>query len=81
MEPLGWLTTVSNPLREERAYFAELKPQLLESHTGQFAVIRGRELFGVFPQQDDAFVKGVKRFKRGAATGNRIRRLPIRQIG
>ncbi len=66
MEPLGRLTTVSNPLREERAYFAELKPQLLESHTGQFAVIRGRELFGVFPQQDDAFVKGVKRFKRGA---------------
>lgn len=36
-------------LKEELAFFSEKKDELLRTHPGQFALIKGRTLIGVFP--------------------------------
>lgn len=51
-------------LTEELAFFEEQKPRLLETHPGQFALIRGRELVGVFAKREDAYAEGFRRFMR-----------------
>jgi len=49
-------------LREELAFFNEKKDELLRTHPGQFALIKGRELLGVFPARQAAYAEGVQRF-------------------
>lgn len=53
-------------LKEELAFFEEKKQELLKTHPGQFALIKDRNLVGVFPTRKEAYVEGVKRFGRQA---------------
>ncbi|MFQ5829244.1 MAG: hypothetical protein ACE5JD_08830 [Candidatus Methylomirabilia bacterium] len=49
-------------LKEELAFFAEKKKELLRTYTGQFALIKGRALVGVFPTREQAYIRGVESF-------------------
>lgn len=49
-------------LREELAFFEEQKSELLAKYRGQFALIKGRDLIGVFPNREQAYTHGVERF-------------------
>ena len=49
-------------LREELAFFNEKKDELLRTHPGQFALIKGRTLIGVFATREEAYTHGVQRF-------------------
>ncbi len=51
-------------LKEELAFYEEQKAGLLKSHPEQWALIKGRELVGVFPAREEAYAEGVKRFGR-----------------
>lgn len=59
-------------LKEELAAFEERKAELLKMHLNQFALIKGRELIGVFPTQEEAYEAGVKRFASKAFLIKRI---------
>lgn len=49
-------------LKEELAFFEENKREWLKSHAGQFALIKGRTLIGIFPTQTEAYAEGFRRF-------------------
>lgn len=49
-------------LKEEMAFFNQKKEELLRTHLGQFALIKGRELLGVFATRQAAYAEGVQRF-------------------
>lgn len=49
-------------LQEELAFFNEKKQELLRSHSGQYALIKGRTLIGIYPTKIEAYTEGVKRF-------------------
>jgi len=49
-------------LREELAFFNEKKDELLRTDPGQFALIKGRTLIGVFATREEAYTEGVQRF-------------------
>ena len=51
-------------LNEEVAYFTEKKAELLKIHRGQFALIKGRDLIGVYQTPERAYTEGVMRFGR-----------------
>lgn len=51
-------------LREELEFFAERKKELIEKCSGQFALIKGRSLVGVFPTRAEAYTAGFRRFLR-----------------
>ncbi len=51
-------------LQEELAFFEEKKRELLGKHPGQFALIKGRTLVGVFPTREEAYKHGVEKFGR-----------------
>lgn len=51
-------------LKEELAFYEELKPTLLKNHPEQWVLIKGREMVGVFPTREGAYVEGVRRFGR-----------------
>ncbi|MFQ5895020.1 MAG: hypothetical protein ACE5JJ_04270 [Nitrospinota bacterium] len=48
--------------KEELALFEEKKAELLKSHEGQFALIKGRNLVGVFPTEEEAYKEGIRHF-------------------
>lgn len=48
---------------EKRAYEA-LEGDLLASHEGEFALIKGEELVGTFPDKGTAYAEGLDRFGR-----------------
>ncbi len=50
-----------NDFQEELAFYAEQKPGLLEKYEGKFALIKGRELLGVFDTPSAAYEEGLKR--------------------
>lgn len=50
-----------NSLAEELGYYREQKAELLKSHEGKFALIKGRNLLGVFDSQDAAYAAGLQR--------------------
>lgn len=52
--------------KEELAFFGEKKPELLKTHPGQFALIKGRTLVGIFPTREQAYETGISRFGREA---------------
>ena len=49
-------------LKEELAFFNEKKDELLRTDPGQFALIKGRTLIGVFATREEAHTEGVQRF-------------------
>lgn len=57
---------VMDVLKEELAFFEEKKQELLRTYPGQFALIKGRSLIGVFPTGQQAYTEGVKSFGREA---------------
>jgi len=59
-------------LREELAFFNEKKQELLKTHPGQLALIKGRALIGIFPTSEQAYTEGVNRFGRGSFLIKRI---------
>jgi len=52
-----------DPLRQEWNYFRRELPRLLaEGHEGKFALLRGEEIIGLYPTQDDALRAGYETF-------------------
>lgn len=49
-------------LDEELAFFAASLPGLMESHEGEFVVIKGRSLLGTYPGFSEAHEAGVEAF-------------------
>jgi hypothetical protein len=54
----------ANVLQEELRFYDEQKAELLRTHPGQFVVIKGRKIFGIFPTRAEAYGEGVRRFVR-----------------
>jgi hypothetical protein len=53
-------------LEQELALFQKMKPELLRSYAGKFALIRGSDFIGAFDSAENAYGEGVKRFGREA---------------
>lgn len=51
-----------SPLKAELGFFQEMKGEWLKHHNGQFALVRGRQLVGVFTTFQEAYSAGVKQF-------------------
>lgn len=51
-------------LKEEWAFYNQKKEELLRTHPGQFALIKGRELLGFYATRRAAYAEGVQRFGR-----------------
>ena len=49
-------------LKDELAFFEENRREWLKTHAGQFALIKGRRLIGIFPSQTEAYAEGFRRF-------------------
>lgn len=57
-----WAKPVTdNDLKEELAFYAEKKAELLKTYEGKYALIKGRALLGVFDSPSAAYEEGVKR--------------------
>ncbi len=59
-------------LEKELKHFEDIKPELLKSHSGKFALIHGEELVGTFDSADNAYSEGVKRFGKDPFLVKRI---------
>ncbi|HKX02199.1 MAG TPA: DUF5678 domain-containing protein [Methylomirabilota bacterium] len=57
---------MADVLKEELLFYEEQKPELLKTHPGQWVLVKGRGLIGVFPTRDEAYAEGVRRFSREA---------------
>jgi hypothetical protein len=52
-------------LEQELKYFQSIKDELLSRNLeGQFALIKGTELFGTYASSESAYAEGVARFGR-----------------
>lgn len=59
-------------LKEELAFFNEKKDELLRTHPGQFALIKGRRLIGVFTTREEAYTEGIRHFGEESFLVHRI---------
>jgi hypothetical protein len=50
------------PLENERETYERNRPALLAQHRGSYALIKGEEIVGVFPDAESALREGVGRF-------------------
>lgn len=50
------------PLGAEYAYYLSRKPELLRESRGKYALIKGRELAGIFETEEDALERGTRRY-------------------
>jgi len=50
------------PLEQELAHFNSIKNELLKSHQGKFALIKGNQFAGAFDTAVNAYQEGVNRF-------------------
>ena len=50
---------IGSQLVQEIEYYEEIKPSLLPAHEGEFVVIKGRSLLGIFPDFDEAYGAGL----------------------
>lgn len=50
-------------LRDELAYYEETKPRLLAEYRNQYALIKGRDLIGVYPTREQAYEEGFARYR------------------
>ena len=53
-------------LKEELAFYEQQKPELLKTHPGQYVLIKGANLIGIFPTQAEAYKEGFRRFGRAS---------------
>ncbi len=60
-------------LEQEIATFERLKAQLVENHSGKFALIKGEEFIDAFDTPDNAYQEGIRRFGREPFLVKRIR--------
>jgi len=68
-------------LQEELAFFREKKQELLRQHAGQYALIKGRTLIGIYSTKAEAYTEGVKRFLAGPFLMKKIVEVdPVEQI-
>ena len=51
---------------EEQRAFEAMKPELVKSHAGRFAVVCGRRLLGVYDSVDEALAASSRAFDAGA---------------
>jgi len=49
-------------LAEEIAVYRLLLPELLRDHEGQYVLVKGTEVIGVFPDRSQALREGYRRF-------------------
>ncbi len=47
-------------LKTELEYFKSVKSDLISTHEGKFALIKGKKLIGVYKKQKTAYLKGLK---------------------
>lgn len=52
---------MTSSLDDERTFYASIKAELLEKHEGKFALIKGKELLGVFDTQANAYAEGLRK--------------------
>lgn len=57
----GALTPEDPTLKAELEFFESQKALLLQTHAGQFALVVGRELVGVYSTEEEAYQAGLKR--------------------
>jgi hypothetical protein len=50
---------------EEQRAFETMKPDLVRSHPGRFAVVCGRRLLGIFESVDEALLASSREFDAG----------------
>ena len=50
-------------ISDELRFFESIRPDLVRSHPGQFAVVCGRSLIGVFKMVDDALLACSRAFE------------------
>lgn len=68
-------------LKEELAFFGEKKDDLLRMHPGQFALIKGRRMLGVFATREEAYAEGIQRFGEESFFVHRIvEEEPVEQV-
>jgi len=53
-------------LKDELAFYEQHKPGLLKTHPGQYVLVKGADLIGVFPTQSEAYKEGFRRFGRAS---------------
>ena len=56
----------SSILAEEVAFFESRKPDLLKTNKGQFALVKGKELYGTFTTFQEAYKASIVRFGNAA---------------
>ncbi len=54
--------TTATALEEEIAFYSAQRDNLLASHEGQFVLIKGSRLVGVFPTWEEAYQRGDELF-------------------
>jgi hypothetical protein len=60
-------------LEQEVSLYGQMKPQLLRAgHEGEFVLIKGRELIGLFATKEEAYREGFRRFHAGPFFVKRI---------
>jgi hypothetical protein len=57
---------VMDVLKEELTFFDEKRQELLRAYPGQFALIKGQSLIGIFSTIEQAYTEGATRFGREA---------------
>jgi len=65
--------SADDPLDEEAAIYAAMKPDLL-AHEGQYVVIKGREVVGIYPTLDEVEDVAFARFGMEPVFVKQIRR-------
>ena len=60
------------PLEQELEHFESVKADLLKTHAGKFALIKGAEFVGAFDSADNAYSEGVKKFGKESFLVKRI---------
>jgi len=75
------------PLVEEYEFYRNNRNELISKHNGKFALIKGRELVGVFDTDQDAYKAGLLRFGNvpfmivRVQEGDEKNWIPILQLG
>lgn len=49
-------------LRVETAFFETMRSEWLKEHSGEWALVRGRDLIGFFPSVQEAYIQGRDQF-------------------
>jgi hypothetical protein len=61
-EFFGKVMNSHQPLEEEYAYYQERKGELLKQSNGKFALVKGKELVGIFDTDQDDYKTGLLHF-------------------